>query len=180
MSENKYLEKIAKLTNYAGAAIGGTLGAGLSYSSKRDVTGKKYTKSERILNGVSGGLSGAWLGHNIHAMLRTFRDYKKYKDTYKNGNPGFKSKTSSIHDLHKDLEMPVGGFKTKAEATRHYKKMAMKNHPDRGGDVEKMKKINTAWENYKKHPDGFEKLAGLSFKNYYLDSIHEQILGKNS
>ena len=144
MSKNVYLEKIAKLTDYAGAALGGTLGAGLSYSSKRDAVGKKYTISERILNGVSGGLGGAWIGHNLHTSLRAvrnYRNYEYYKDAYKNRKTGFKSKTSSIHGLHKDLEMPIGGFKTKAEATKHYKKMAMKHHPDKGGDVEKMKKI---------------------------------------
>ena len=121
MSKNVYLEKIAKLTDYAGAALGGTLGAGLSYSSKRDAVGKKYTISERILNGVSGGLGGAWIGHNLHTSLRAvrnYRNYEYYKDAYKNRKTGFKSKTSSIHGLHKDLEMPIGGFKTKAEAHR--------------------------------------------------------------
>lgn len=32
-----------------------------------------------------------------------------------------------------------------------YKTAARKNHPDRGGDVEKMKRINAAWERLKHH-----------------------------
>lgn len=105
-----------------------------------------------------------------------FKDFGKGHNSGSSGsssggksNYGFRNSTGSIHDILNDLEAPAGGFKTKAEATKHFKRMSMKHHPDRGGDVEKMKKINTAFDKFKAHPDGFEKLAGLN--NIYLDYI---------
>ena len=34
-----------------------------------------------------------------------------------------------------------------------YKKLALENHPDRGGDLENMKALNAAWENVRKMVD---------------------------
>jgi hypothetical protein len=53
--------------------------------------------------------------------------------------------------------------KTKAEAKKGYRDAAMKHHPDRpGGNEEKMKKVNDAWDNYQKS-DEFRKLARALF-----------------
>lgn len=39
---------------------------------------------------------------------------------------------------------------------RAYRKLALKNHPDRGGDIEKMKLINMAYEILSKHKDKYD------------------------
>lgn len=222
-----------------GAAIGGALGGFKGYSEKRDDLGKRLSKSDRIWNattdGLTGALAGGYLGAAAHGIRvskisnrgfkgknklfdirhKTYADnsnkfsdevFGAWKSSNKSHNENFHQKQKqwyeeakreqqrqhqrqssgggrsygsaggSVSDLHRDLEFPEGGFKTKAEATKHYRKMSMKHHPDRGGDPEKMKKINTAWDKFKAHPDGFEKLAHLHFDNVFLDSIYEQVL----
>lgn len=88
------------------------------------------------------------------------------------GSSSFRS-SGDIDQLHKDLEFPAGGFKTKSEATKHFRRMSMKHHPDRGGSTEAMSKINAAWDKYKKHPNGFEKLAGLGILEKVAGWIYE-------
>lgn len=212
--DNKFLEKIAakfgtfKYTNFDKviqtlhkrapdrsnkvAAIGALAGGGAlgyaGYSQDADyVTGKKFTKPQRVKNGVVSALSGSVLGgisgKNFSSNIRSFkilnRAFKiRNKATRTSGRWGSSSREGwynhhnagrTVKDILKDIGAPEGGFKTKAEASKHYKRMAMKHHPDRGGDAEKMKKINKAFEEFKKHPDGFEKLA--SSGNIYLDTI---------
>lgn len=104
-----------------------------------------------------------------------FYEEFKRKQGSRSGNSGrcFNSGSRTVQDLMNDMDAPTGGFKTKAEATKHYKRMVMKHHPDRGGDVEKMKKINKAFDDFKAHPDGFEKLAGLA--NIYLEKVAQYL-----
>ena len=52
----------------------------------------------------------------------------------------------------------LAGVKTKKEAYDFYRKAAFKHHPDRGGDLEKMKNINEEFDAFKKSPL-FSKLA---------------------
>lgn len=52
----------------------------------------------------------------------------------------------------------LGKVKTKKDAERAYKAAARKNHPDLGGDPEKMKDINSSWDDFKNSPL-YEKLA---------------------
>lgn len=52
----------------------------------------------------------------------------------------------------------LGKVKTKKDAQQAYKAAARKNHPDLGGDPEKMKNINSSWDDFKTSPL-YEKLA---------------------
>src|SRR5512137_2102284 len=54
------------------------------------------------------------------------------------------------YDLHK--------MRTKAEVKKKWNELALRHHPDRGGDPEKMKHVNATFEAFKKSPD-YEKLA---------------------
>ncbi len=104
----------------------------------------------------------------------------KWKDFWKNsrqsgkeeGSSPFKRGVGDIHSLHKDLEFPAEGFTTKDNAIGHYRKISMKNHPDRGGKVEDMQRINAAWGKYKVHPEGLQKLAGLGI----MEKVYELVV----
>jgi len=53
--------------------------------------------------------------------------------------------------LAKSGEDSVAIFEAaKAEAKIHYRRLALEHHPDRGGDAEKLKAINVAWERLEK------------------------------
>jgi curved DNA-binding protein CbpA len=54
--------------------------------------------------------------------------------------------------------------KTKADAKAAYKAAARKAHPDTGGDAEKMKDINSSWDDFKQSPL-YEKLAMAYWSN---------------
>lgn len=152
-----------------------------------DIRNKTYAKnSEKFSDETFGAWNSSNKSHNENFRQKQKQWYEEAKQEQQRGQQqrgqssggrgAYGSASGGINDLHRDLEFPEGGFKTKAEATRHYRKMSMKHHPDRGGDPEKMKKINTAWDKFKSHPEGFEKLAYLHFDNVFLDSIYEQIL----
>lgn len=166
-----------------GGAIVGSLEGLPKTTTEYDTHGRerevKLSTNARIFNGALGALSGGIIGASVGAHLRNeavnsrinrvINSINKAKDRKADmgsgGSSRFRASAKSVSDILKDLG--ATGFKTKSEATAHYKKSAMKFHPDRpGGDAEKMKKINAAWDEYKKHPDGFEKLANL-----YLEKI---------
>lgn len=165
---NKYLEKIANFVTYhpsvkagvIGAALGGAAGY-LPKTKYEDGKVKNRTRKERVIDGALLGTVGGAHGAFSFGKYKVNGYNSSSYDNFKRGQSYSKART--VHDIHSDLGFPKGGFKTKMEATKHYKKMAMKHHPDRpGGSDELMKKINTAWDEYKKHPDGFEKLASTT------------------
>lgn len=185
----------ATLGAISGGIIGGVAGfdlykgkASRVMSKKRNTFGqtlennifdKKYKPNETVFSkerdnaaqNFSQAREKAWKEEHRKRRQENEDFWKNFNSKYKsNSNSNRRSYgSSSIHDLHKDLEFPEGGFKTKAEATKHYRKMSMKHHPDRGGSTEKMSKLNSAWDKFKKHPDGFEKLAGFGIGNFYVD-----------
>lgn len=177
----------------AGSAVGagvGVAGNSGNYEAWDDdkyryVT-KKHTIGDRVVGGIAGGILGGFLGASSAAASASAKFNKKigadgrrlFGDT-KHGRKmedlfvKAKSKTTSapprghrtrtVNDILGDLGAPVGGFKTKDEAKKHFRRAAMKNHPDRGGNVEAMQKINKAFEEYQAHPEGFNKLAGFKY-----------------
>ena len=69
----------------------------------------------------------------------------------------------------KDTGVPswLKGVKSKAEAKRVYRAQARSNHPDLGGDAEKMKTINQQWDSFSKHH--FDKLS------MFLPSFYQEL-----
>lgn len=158
---------------------------------------RKLSTNERLFRAGVGAVAGGVIGANMGSDLRNMdlnykalsinlkkarKEYNKSRGEWGSwGNyqrsrerNNYSSPLDDISGLHKDLEFPSGGFKTKDEAKRHYKKLAMKYHPDRftnpsekDATSKRMQKINAAWGKYKKHPEGFEKLAS----NRYLDFL---------
>jgi hypothetical protein len=61
------------------------------------------------------------------------------------------------------------GVKSKAEAKAKFRDLARQHHPDRGGNVEKMKKINAEWEAAQAHHE-FPKTASVSA---FVDELFE-------
>lgn len=192
---NRYLEKVSSML--AGAALGAGLG-GIAGGMASNKVPKKERRENIYTGAAIGGIAGASLG-SMYKSLKTlnefrtdgtsneykkhFRDHKSWDDFFKQqqqhsggsrGRSYYNGGGSDLGSIHSDLKAPPGGFKTKAEATKHYRQMARKHHPDRGGKTEDMQKINSAWGKFKKHPDGFEKLAGLN--NLYLDWLYDKTL----
>ena len=60
------------------------------------------------------------------------------------GFSGFSRTGSQDNSLYETLGVPRDA--TPAEIKKAYRKLAMKNHPDRGGDEDKFKKISAAYE----------------------------------
>lgn len=179
---NKYLEKLAFRVSsgqaaLAGAIAGGAAGGWSGHRSKEKEipvgffkTKKvKKTEAERVLSGIGAGLGGAYLGAAaglyMHPSTRAYRR-QQYQRTGGSGSgrAGNEFTSRTIHDIHADLNMPKGGFKTKTEAKSHFRKTRSQYHPDKHPGKEKemnerMAKFNRAWDEFEKHPEGFEKLA---------------------
>lgn len=189
---NKYLEKVARFSQlknllknpevtYAagGGIIGATAGAlpktTYDYDHRGNMRERKLSTFERGINSVSLGGVGAYVGHNIGRSARASEQFKQaYKDArsgkYSSGGGFSYGRGRSVKDIHADLGAP-SGFKTKMEAKTHYRRTASKYHPDKHpGKTDwanaEMAKVNKAWDDYAKHPDGFEKLA-----NSYLEKL---------
>lgn len=196
---NKYLEKLASIYSHESkllstylrrafnkgakshvlSGLGG--GAAGGYAGARN---KDDSKTKRVVKGLSGALAGFYGGLAISGGSGTYKAMSHLKKTNMAGLKKVYDKANAklgsgggaasrikrgIHDIKKDLNLPAS-VKTKADAHRHFKREAMKHHPDRGGDPAKMAKVNAAWTEFKSHPDGFEKLAS---SNNFLDKIAE-------
>ncbi len=183
MTQNKYLEKAAFnassffkelkaiKTLYPSTLKGGAIGAGAGaaaggFSSEKIDWGTgdfvKKTTGERVLSALAGAALFGSIGASLGSERDLIRNAAELTKKYGGSGGGFRSYfEDSISSMEKDLGFPKVGFKTKAEATAHFRRTAMKNHPDRGGKIEDIQKINAAWEKYKNHPEGFDKLARL-------------------
>lgn len=73
---------------------------------------------------------------------------------------------SSNRNAYRDLELP--NFATVPEIRRQYKKLALKYHPDRGGDKDKMQVINMAHEFLIKNKEKYDRmLRGVPLQPAY-------------
>jgi len=183
IEKSAYLGPVGKGT-VIGGGIGATLGAMAGYHSDVPVNRKKPTTGQRVgravTTGLSLGLSGALLGHEIGLLVEIARGARYagragagagagYRSSYSSSGAGagagfgFGSGGRLRPDWLKDVT-------TKADAKSKFRDMAMKTHPDRGGDAEKFKVINNEWEAFKNshlweklaHLLGKEKIASLS------------------
>lgn len=183
-----------------GSAIGGGVGVAANTGTydewddnkSRYVT-KKHTTGQRVAGGIAGALLGGFLGANSGRVVanskfdkkmgasphRIFGDTKhgrKLEDIIvkakgKSFSAPPRTRTRNVSDILKDLGAPTGGFKTKEEAKKHFRRAAMKNHPDRGGNVDAMQKINKAFDEFQAHPEGFSKLAGYRYLSKVVETV---------
>jgi hypothetical protein len=140
-----------------------------------------------IMGGLTGGALGAHVGSAIKDVRSSTREFNRwahrskarrkqwsedFKNDFKNswGNRyGRGSSSSSNRDAgpsnpKRSASVPEWAkkAKTKDEAKKAYRAEAIKHHPDKGGDPEKMKKVNVEWEDFTKHPNSpFHKMAGV-------------------
>lgn len=151
----KLVETIVKHPRSTLAAGGATLGGGLGYGNskidnwaeglgKSDQTKKKLegknkerTKAQTLGGALAGGGIGLWHGHQF-------------------------AKSHIRQSALKKTHVPkwAKGAKTKAEVKSKMRSEARKHHPDLGGNEEKMKKLNTEWEDFEKS-DNFKKMSSL-------------------
>lgn len=123
------------------------------------------TAANTVLGALNFGLLGA-----------DERDARRWTKSYRSNFGGRRSYGGGHSYSHKPKAAPVPewlkGVKTKAEAKTKFREQAKAHHPDRGGSEEKMKQVNTAWDDFQKHH--FHKLAFLipSFMEE-LESIRE-------
>lgn len=92
------------------------------------------------------------------------RRYGAGAGAHSSHSSGSKRYAPPPHPGHHETHLKTLGLhdsvKTKDEVKKHFRGLAMKHHPDRGGDINKMKEINNAYDNLQKTP-WFEKLAFL-------------------
>lgn len=118
---------------------------------------KAAPKREALMGALAGGLSGAWVG----AAMNKSQGYRRpagsqsYEQSWHRQGP-FGS-AGSVSELQKTLDLS-GNETTKKQVQKAFYSLAMKHHPDKGGDAETMKKINDAWDKIQK-TSWFEKLA---------------------
>jgi len=177
---NRALKKPVVRGRIIGSAVGAVSGGGLAYSRDKGLVYEKgrpkyktFTTKEKIKRGIAGAISGGISGFMVGDAVGGIKGLKLQQKYYQR-SPGILQRAASrrstttratsrtIHDIHADLGAPTSGFKTKTEAKTHFRRAVMKHHPDReGGSVEKMQRINKAWDEYQAHPEGFNKLAML-------------------
>src|SRR3989344_209342 len=93
-------------------------------------------------------------------------------------------------DYYEILE--VNKSSSKEEIKKVYKKLALKHHPDKGGDAEKFKELSEAYavlsdDNKRKQYDqfghaGFDQRYSQEdiFRNAHFEDIFSEIFGRNS
>jgi hypothetical protein len=162
-----------------GAGVGGAVGMGIGgidnaintknrmkmphYEKIKDPKERKkrVERDNLIINGLSGAFGGGVFGAQIRAGRKEWQSYRSYaggggyRRHFYSQNPG----TGEVTRRAKDM-FGVNNAKTKAEVHKAFKDLAKKNHPDRGGDAEKMKEINNLYDNLKAS-SWFDKLAFL-------------------
>jgi hypothetical protein len=153
-----------------GAGIGalalGTLGAirgatpAPNYSLK---TGKYSTQKGSLWRSIKGAVGGAVVGAYTGALFPSGREriHSIYKRMRRIPGAVPPQAVRGHQKILKDFEAPKG-FKTKAEAKAHYRKMMSQYHPDKNPGVNPAtsQKINKAWDDLQK-TEYFEKLAHL-------------------
>ena len=135
-------------------AIPVMIGAGFGAIKGKALSGfeKKKDRNKYLLQNIAtGGLAGLLVGRNI----REFQNIKGYSygGRSHSGRSYREPPTTPTH-------MPeLKSVKTKDAAKNIYRSYAIKNHPDKGGSIDSMQKINREWDNFKQHR--FDKLSKL-------------------
>ena len=152
-------KKAAIKETMVGAAIGATMGA---------ATAEKSKAKSALKGAVAGGMVGAGVGFTRKGA-RKMRDFsnrqrragqqqqsQQQRQNYSRSQGTFRG---SVDDDLKILGVKnKSKIKTKKEVKIEHRRKAMKHHPDRGGDPDKMSKVNSSWERVS-NSSWYEKLA---------------------
>lgn len=168
---NKYLTKESSYSSFispmgssfVAPIIGGLVGSALPAESTE----------KRLRNTAIGWGTGTVVGTGMLAKNLSKTLKNKSKNFYKNrasggtarrGGPtieqaadnlGIKFKEGKFYDEAGNV------IKTKKDITKKYRTNAMKFHPDRGGNIDTFKKVNTSFNNVIKKSPYFNKLAKM-------------------
>ena len=161
-----------------GGALGATMGAAspLSRSDSRKSIGEQTKK--RVWNaaksGLGFGVAGAAYGmmsgmeqHKADTYKQHFRDFHQQYQRYHShagGGAGPSRRAKGMIDSLEEGLHAIGASssaKTKKEVREAFRSASRKHHPDRGGDPEMQKKVNSAWEKVTES-DWFRKLSFVS------------------
>ena len=168
----------------AGACIGGSKGrkAGIAKAKAelgeyKDLSNKEKRLYRKMVgesaerSSEKGALAGAVLlgallaGTYIpyskaQSHLFGFEAEKNFHRGYKTSAGGFRGSRNFSYTVGpaRAFNRKLSEYASKGDVHKEYKRLAKLYHPDLGGDVEKMKKINEEWEKIQK-TDWFNKLA---------------------
>lgn len=166
--------KLIRRGQIAGAAVGGLGGAALGGLPKHHYNMKGEKKKSptgwRIANAAIDGVLLGTLGHDIGGRLGFQMAAKKYGPNPRTWGAGGWSGPGGKATGDSPYPDWLKGSKNKADAKKRYRDLAMKHHPDRGGNPEHMKKVNEEWEGAQAHKD-FPKMASLVSFNAFTDEM---------
>lgn len=154
----------ASLGAAGGGALGRVEGAYNEKHHKRDV--KIGIRAGKTMGTIGGAIAGGVTGGGIGRTASLNREYKKWSRRFVRGF-GNSGRSAPRPQNVKPPDWAKGA-KTKAEVKTRYRAQAMKHHPDRGGNAETMKKVNTEWEAFEKSPN-FKKLGHVL--SSFLDEL---------
>lgn len=156
--DSLYMESLEREARAKGLAKGS--------SAYKDYIQKKV--DARVKNiPLQSGL-GAGLGAGLITAL-TFGSGPQGGGSYRRYHGSYSQ--PSMSDLKSQLGLS-GNERTKAEVRKAFHALARKHHPDLGGDSEKMKTINKAWEDIQ-NTGWFQKLA---FENAFWAGFEKRAL----
>ena len=135
----------------AAAFTAGVGGAGLGVKHVVNKVHKMRVRNARINAGVIGGTLLAYVAAMASIARKAARESKRSGAGFRRVRP------HTEHFHHLGLS---GKETTKAQVKKKYREAALKHHPDRGGNAEKMKEVSGAYNEIKKSP-WHQKLAYL-------------------
>jgi len=184
--KDELYKKYIKSRTLGGALFGGTIGytQGSGIGAVHGSTKKSKKEQDKIRKrwSIGGALAGAALGGlagNKYGKLRVeaHKEHAKAQDAFQrayqermyraSGGTGdwnyhhYAKKPSAGIDQHLKFLGIKKDVATKKEVTNHFRDLAKKHHPDKGGSEQYMRDINNAYDNIKKS-EWFDKLAFIN------------------
>jgi hypothetical protein len=151
-------KRIAKKVGLGAAAVGGA--AGLALLAMRPSTRKKVFEAAKNPRRAWQGFKKNFHGESSGPRPGAGRSRSGPRPGAGGGGRGggnpFHERAQQQQSAYKEYGLHEA--KTKSEFRKKWNEHAMKHHPDRGGDQEKMKHVNATFEAFKKSPE-YEKLA---------------------
>lgn len=150
------LVKLAIILPIGGAILG-------SHFGKKIGKDKKSRDRNAKIGSLIGLVAGA--GANIGLYKYMMKNQYRFRPGYSTPRPP-KKPTTDIPSFFKEHGHNHSLIKTKAHAKKIHRDLVRKHHPDLGGDIETLKKINVNWEGVE-NSGWFNKLAAFHNTKFY-------------